>query len=209
MATDSHQLPTEVEVCVKNARYLHFATSGGLWPHVSLMNYTYIPSNPFDLPAEGKPVIVLTIQPSAKKIANLQANPRVSLLVHDWVSHRTSFSAEAPQQPQSSLASLLSNLNSAALSSISATLFGYAHLIESGTEEEKYYRKVHTENCTAAGESMCYLNEESTRIAVVAISWARVADHKGSVKDWIAPGQEKAWKEFEEGTPAPQVNGAI
>ncbi|KAF8538016.1 hypothetical protein BDD12DRAFT_743028 [Trichophaea hybrida] len=171
------------------------------------MNYTYLSSNPFALPTPGRPVIILTVQPSTKKTINLLANPRVSLLVHDWVSHRASLSAEAPAQPQqSSLASLLSNLNSAELSSISATLFGYAHLVESGTEEEKYYRKVHTENCTAAGESMCYLEGENSRIAVVTISWTRVADHKGLVKDWVAPGEEEAWREFEEGSG--QVNGS-
>jgi len=53
---------------------------------------------------------------------------------------------------------------------------------------------------------MCYLEGENTRIAVVTISWTRVADHKGLVKDWVTPGEEEAWKEFEEGTG--QVNGS-
>lgn len=167
------------------------------------MNYTYLAQSPFN--ASGRPVIVLAVQPSARKTANLLVNPRVSLLVHDWVSQRASFSVE---QPAHSLATLLSNLNSAELSSISATLFGYAHLAAPGSAEEEYYRKVHTENCASAGESMCYLQGENTRIAVVTVSWTRVADHKGLITDWVAPGEEQAWKEFEEaGGSVGQANG--
>jgi len=176
------------------------------------MNYTFLPVTPHPVPASpassatspsSGPVIILTVQPATKKTLNLLANPRVSLLVHDWVSHRASFSSTTESDdrpPQSSLASLLSNLNSASLSSISATLFGYAHLIGSGSEEEKYYRKVHTENCVGAGESMCYLEGADARIVVVTISWVRVADHKGVVKDWVAPGEERARGESDAGT---------
>jgi len=186
------------------------------------MNYTFLPVTPHPVPASpassaavpsSGPVIILTVQSATKKTLNLRANPRVSLLVHDWVSHRASFSdapASEDRPPQSSLASLLSNLNSASLSSISATLFGYAHVVESGSEGEKYYRKVHIDNCIGAGESMCYLEGADARIVVVTISWARVADHKGVVKDWVAPGEEEAWNEFAAGTGQAQrqVNGS-
>ncbi|KAI5845905.1 hypothetical protein BZA05DRAFT_407284 [Tricharina praecox] len=185
------------------------------------MNYTFLPVTPHPVPASpassathpsSGPVIILTVQSATKKTLNLRANPRVSLLVHDWVSHRASFSdtpsEDKPQQ--SSLATLLTNLNSACLSSISATLFGYAHLIDSGSDEEAYYKKVHTDNCVGAGESMCYLEGEDARIVVVTISWARVANHKGVVKDWVAPGEEQAWAEFDSGAGQvqQQVNGS-
>jgi hypothetical protein len=174
------------------------------------MNYTFLPTTPYPINGSTGPVIILTVQHSTKKINNLQANPRVSLLVHDWVSHRASLSGPTEERPQQSpLASLLTNLNSASLSSISATLFGRAHIVPQGSEEEQYYRKVHTENCVGSGESMCYLEGEDARIVVVTISWTRVADHKGLVKDWIAPGEEKAWEEFESDTARPAaVNGS-
>ena len=177
------------------------------------MNYTFLPNTPYPVDPSSdasSPVIILTVQPSTRKTLNLRNNPRVSLLVHDWVSHRASISSNPDQPPQSSLASLLTNLNSASLSSISATLFGYAHLIPTGSEAELYYRKIHTENCVdAAGESKCYLEGDDVRIVAVTISWTRVADHKGLVTDWVAPGQQAAWEEFEaDNGPAPQVNGA-
>jgi len=61
---------------------LHLATCTDNQPHVSLMNYTYLPSSPFS----SAPVIVMTTNPASKKMNNLVANPNVSLLVHDCVS---------------------------------------------------------------------------------------------------------------------------
>ncbi|KAI9788177.1 MAG: hypothetical protein M1833_003115, partial [Piccolia ochrophora] len=138
--------PSEVVACLKNARFLHLATCDALYPHVSLMNYTYLPSSPHT----SHPTIIMTTNPSSKKTLNLIANPRVSLLVHDWVSHRppttsasTSSTTTTNQNPApstsptgSSLASLLLNLNSSALSSISATINGEARIVDRGTEEE-------------------------------------------------------------------------
>jgi hypothetical protein len=68
---------------------------------------------------------------------------------------------------------------------------------------------VHTENCVGAGESSCYLEGDDVRIVVVRVSWARVSDYKGLVKDWVAQGEEEAWEEFENGrSPRPtQLNG--
>lgn len=184
---------------------LHLATADGLWPHVSLMNYTYLPSSPY---ANG-PVIVMTMPPSTKKTCNLVSNPRVSLLVHDWVSHRASISSnpsaaeESPaaiQQPQhtSSLASLLANLNTAALSSISATLFGYAEVVEAATEQEHYYKEVHAQNNPEGGDR-CWQEGADVKVVVVRIGWCRVADYRGDVRDWVAEGEEEARAEFETG----------
>ncbi|KAL8869722.1 MAG: hypothetical protein Q9198_007815, partial [Flavoplaca austrocitrina] len=138
----SSTLPPEVETCLKNARFLHLATCDALYPHVSLMNYTYLPSTPYD----PSPVIIMTTNPSSKKTLNLINNPRVSLLVHDWVSHRpptrvpdpTRESSPPPQATRSSLASLLLNINTSALSSISATINGTARIIDKGSEEEAW-----------------------------------------------------------------------
>lgn len=178
------------------------------------MNYTYLPTTPYPLPptsisssgATSGPVIVMTTHPGTKKTLNLTSNPRVSLLVHDWVSHRPSisstnpfstsptnthaFPAEPPQAPQpSSLSAFLTNLNSAALSSISATLNGYAHLIPQGGEEEEYYKRVHMEN-NPQDENRCYLEGAQVRVVVVSVGWARVADYRGGVTDWKASGED-------------------
>ncbi|CAK7198935.1 hypothetical protein SEUCBS139899_001603 [Sporothrix eucalyptigena] len=171
-------LPTEVVQCLENARFLHLATCVDNVPHVSLMNYTYLPSaaGAPDHPIAA-PVIVMTSNPASKKTHNIVANPNVSLLVHDWVSHRplhrrmsagSALSEDGPggeaaasgalsgvlgslgagngpsaEHPPSSLATLLLNLNTAAVSSISATINGTARLLTLGSAEEAYYHQQH------------------------------------------------------------------
>merc|ERR1712000_37119 len=71
-------LPQEVVQCLENARFLHLATCSDNTPHVSLMNYTYLPSSPYN----AYPVIVMTTNPSSRKTTSIRSNPTVSLLVH-------------------------------------------------------------------------------------------------------------------------------
>ncbi|ROV95428.1 hypothetical protein VMCG_08492 [Cytospora schulzeri] len=147
-------LPPEVVQCLENARFLHLATCTQNVPNVSLMNYTYLPTSPHS----PTPVIIMTTNPASKKMSNLQTNPNVSLLVHDWVSHRppTATSnrrlsggpASVSPNRSSSLASLLLNLNTSAMSSISATINGAARVVGAGTDEELYYRRAHLDNNT-------------------------------------------------------------
>ncbi|KAI6708606.1 hypothetical protein PZA11_006745 [Diplocarpon coronariae] len=210
----SNCLPTEVVQCLKNARFLHLATCTNLFPHVSLMNYTYLPSTPYS----GSPTIIMTTNPSSKKTLNLVSNPNVSLLVHDWVSHRPPTTnrrgsgidragSPPPEASRSSLASLLLNLNTSAISSISATINGEARLVERGTEEEKYYKEMHLDNNTftegeegqgalgVRGETQDggrekYIEGEGVRVVVVRITDGRVSDWKGDVRDWSLAGIE-------------------
>ncbi|KAK0656290.1 hypothetical protein B0T16DRAFT_316532 [Cercophora newfieldiana] len=219
-AGDTHlqttsELPTEVVQCLENARFLHLATCVDNMPHVSLMNYTYMPSSPYS----SAPVIVMTTNPASKKMNNLVANPNVSLLVHDWVSHRPSTTTArrlsgsgrvspgpGPELrgPQSSLATLLFNLNSSAVSSISATINGVARLVDRGSDEESFYREKHLENNTFENESPTnffrrdsvapgeqeqeggwFVAGEDVRVVVVRIQDVRIADWKGAVRDWV------------------------
>ncbi|KAI0116673.1 hypothetical protein F4776DRAFT_656325 [Hypoxylon sp. NC0597] len=210
-AGDTHKqlvstLPPEVVQCLENARFLHLATCTDNQPHVSLMNYTYIPSSQYS----SAPVIVMTTNPSSKKTNNLVVNPNVSLLVHDWVSHRPptqgrrmSGGSPGPEH-RSSLASLLLNLNTSAISSISATINGTAELVARGSDEERFYRSQHLENNTFDSEGgvafngggpapaaqedggrECFVAGEEVRVILVHIKDIRTSDWKGSVKDWV------------------------
>ncbi|KAI7649230.1 hypothetical protein KC318_g17362 [Hortaea werneckii] len=159
----SDTLPDEVITCLQNSRFLHLATALNNRPHVSLMNYTYLPTHPFvhhttHLPLAG-PLIIMTSNPSSKKTLNLLQNPNVSLLVHDWVSSRPPHltgTGERERSPTggagggraSSLANMLMQMNSAAVSSISATMNGEAMVLEAGTEEERWCREQHLLNNT-------------------------------------------------------------
>jgi hypothetical protein len=208
----SSTLPPEVSQCLKNARFLHLATISATQtsfptPHVSLMNYTFLPSY-----NDHGPVIIMTTNSQSMKAQNLLHNPKVSILVHDWVSHRpptaSTVSGERAGSPpaaatRSSLASLLLNLNTSALSSISTTINSEARFLESGSEEEKWCKEAHLANNTfgqlsqEAGffhgqsqsteneNSSCYIEGTDVRVVLVPVREGRTADWKGGVKDWV------------------------
>ncbi|KAF2271216.1 hypothetical protein CC78DRAFT_528127 [Lojkania enalia] len=98
----------------------------------------------------------MTTPSSSRKTHNLVDNPRVSLLVHDWVSHRPptlsqSGRSPSPSQPgprAGSLAELLLGMNTASLSRISTTINGDAEIVSSGSEQERWYRAQHLANNT-------------------------------------------------------------
>lgn len=125
------------------------------------MNYTYLP--PSTSPYTSSPVIIMTTPPTSHKTHNLASNPKVSLLVHDWVSHRPPTLAQerssSPTQSRSgasgrgtgSLAELLLGINTASLSRISTTINGDARILEPGSEEDRWYRRMHLENNTFSG----------------------------------------------------------
>ena len=186
-----------------NNSQLHLATCDGLTPHISLMSYTYLPSTPFD----PYPTIIMTTNPSSRKTNHLLTNPQVSLLVHDWVSHRPPTRAPStgdregsppPAATRSSLASLLMNLNTSALSSISTTITGSARFLEPGSEEEAWCKARHLENNTFE-EEMSLIGQQQqqegqrrpsmsidgdVRVVTVRASEGRIADWKGGVRDW-------------------------
>ncbi|KAJ5668248.1 uncharacterized protein N7477_006818 [Penicillium maclennaniae] len=171
------------------------------------MSYTYLPSTPFD----PYPTIIMTTNPSSRKTNHLLSNPRVSLLVHDWVSHRpptrTANShgeregSPPPAATRSSLASLLLNLNTSALSSISTTITGQARFLEPDSEEEKWCKERHLENNTFEEEEITLFGQQQAqnpslrrpslaidsdvRVVTVQVREGRIADWKGGVRDWI------------------------
>lgn len=118
---------------------------------------------------------------------------------------------------RSSLASLLLNLNTSAISSISATINGTAELVAPGSEEEAFYRSQHLENNTFdseggipfnSGEAVgqedggreCFVAGEEVRVILVHIKDIRTSDWKGGVKDWVL---------VSEGTPAAAVVNGV
>ena len=213
----STSLPPEVATCLRNARFLHLATistplNSPPIPHVSLMSYTFLPSY-----GDHGPTIIMTTNAQSLKTQNLLSNPRVSLLVHDWVSHRpptaTGGSIGRDGSPpaaatRSSLASLLLNMNTSALSSISTTITGEARFLEQGSEEERWCKEAHLANNTFGdqareeaglfggrppdadsidGPSTCsgYIDGHDVRVVTVRVKEGRIADWKGGVKDWL------------------------
>lgn len=170
------------------------------------MSYTYLPSTPYD----PRPTIIMTTNPASRKTNHLLSNPRVSLLVHDWVSHRPPTRAPNPHgeregspppaATRSSLASLLLNLNTSALSSISTTITGQARFLEPGSDEEKWCKERHLENNTFEEEEINFGQQQpvdpsqrrpslaidsDVRVVTVQVREGRIADWKGGVRDWV------------------------
>jgi len=201
----STSLPEEVVTCLENARFLHLATCYEQTPHVSLMSYTYLPSTPYS----SKPTIIMTTQPSSRKTSYLLSNPKVSLLVHDWVSHRpptlASTDGQLSTSPErglgrvSGLASLLANMNSAALSRISVSINGKARVLADNNEEAVWFKARHKEHNTFEGQeddlnvlgngdesggAGCYIEGQEVQVVVVDIIDGRISDWKGTVRDF-------------------------
>lgn len=110
---------------------------------------------------------------------------------------------------------MLMQMNSTAVSSISATINGEAYVLAAGTEEEKWCKEQHLANNTfgesegAAGirnaEQMfgtspsatddggkaSYIEDDQVRVVVVKIKDGRISDWKGSVKDWVITGRDE------------------
>ncbi|KAK8043427.1 hypothetical protein PG993_005857 [Apiospora rasikravindrae] len=191
-AGDTHKqtvtsLPPEVVQCLDNARFLHLGTCTNNQPHVSLMNYTYLPSSPYST----EPTIIMTSNPSGIPPPPDPRPPPLRRL--PGPEHR------------SSLASLLQDMNASAISSTSATMNGVATLIPTGSDEERYYREQHLENNTFDSEAggapvfnreaepsrsredggSVFLAGEEVRVIVVKIRDVRTSDWKGVVRDYV------------------------
>lgn len=138
------------------------------------MNYTYFPSTPYTT----TPTIIMTTPPSSRKTANLLTNPLVSLLVHDWISHRPSSARTAGRS--GSLAELLIGMNTASLSRISCTINGVAELVPAGSEQETWCKARHLENNTFGPEEDAY---SSSPVDVGGGLWPRASAGAGQQQD--------------------------
>lgn len=220
-------LPSEVSQCLRNARFLHLATiarpispNDPPTPHVSLMNYTFLPAYTWNS-SSPEPVILMTTNTQSLKTQNLRSNPRVSLLVHDWSSHRPPTASNVGGEvrsgsppaaaTRSSLASLLLNLNTSALSSISTTISGEARFLDAGSEEEKWCKEAHLANNTFEGQlsteagyfgsspgavqpsenASGYIEGNDVRVVLVPLRTGRISDFKGGVRDWRIVSEEE------------------
>ncbi|KAK9460793.1 uncharacterized protein V1516DRAFT_677670 [Lipomyces oligophaga] len=182
---DSSVLPQDVISLLQSTRYLQLGTSYQDYPHVSLMNYTYIPPGSA-LPYDAEGVIVMTTERHTKKFFNITANPRVSILVHDWVSKQANpTSTSSPTSGPQGLSQLLLSMNQAELSSISATLNGIARIV-TNPDEEAFFKQRHLASNPV--DARTFIDADDIALIVVKISSARVADVENNVVKWKEPG---------------------
>lgn len=146
---------------LKSNRFLHLGTCKDNVPSVSLMNFSLVQPEGGD-----RPVIILASPRDTVKLENIQANPNVSLLIHDYV---TPSSSEG-----TNLASYLQKINQSELSQRSATISGRARIAQG--DEAEYFRKKHLQ---AHKDAACFI--DNADIIVVEMDRGKIADSRNNI----------------------------
>lgn len=109
---------------------------------------------------------------------------------------------------RSSLASMLFNLNTSALSSISTTIASQARFLEPNSDEERWCKEAHLANNTFEGQlsteagyfsglaqpsapSSGYIEGDDVRVVLVPVRRGRISDFKGAVRDWLVVDEDQ------------------
>lgn len=178
------RLPEPVVKLLKTTRFLHLATCSNNIPHVSLMNYTYYHG-------DGNDYIIFTTPRKTTKFANIEANPNVSILVHDWVSQKpvdvTEPAAETAPPRRNSLYELLANLNKTELSRVSVMISGHCDVISKETDSKRFefYKSLHANNAKIdPAQVKNYIECADNALVVVNVSGCKVTDTDDNVEEY-------------------------
>lgn len=195
------KFPDHLINLIKTSKYVHLATaSKDCIPSVSLMNYTYVPSDKTFQKDDNSDYIIFATFDNTEKYVNILTNPTVSLLFHDWIT-ANSLSAKkrtlsqvgtprdspvsdkpspltdsTPPHP-SKLLNLLQQLNQSELNEMSATIKGHAIPIERGSEESNYYKNLLLKTNP---DAEVFILGENTVIVKVRIESAKVTDSENN-----------------------------
>ncbi|AMD20406.1 HDL338Wp [Eremothecium sinecaudum] len=184
------KIPEHLTHLLETSKYLHLGTcSKDCVPSVSLMNYTYFPPHKAYNQQAGAHYIIFPVMMDSNKYHNIVENPKVSVLIHDWVTakklslNKTSVPNTPNLQPTenqevlapSKLLNLLEELNQAELSQMSGTLRGLAEVVDPQSEESSFYQKALLK---ANPDAQCFIEGENIAIVKVQIQGATVSDSK-------------------------------
>lgn len=168
-------LPGNVTSLLKSTRFVHLATSFGDIPHVTLMNYTYY---------QDEQVIIVTTPKDSTKYTNMVSNPNVSLLVHDWISAKSSAEPTVGER-RNSLYELLANLNKNEISRVSVMLSGKSELIDPELSKFKFYYSLHQNNSKIDQvQAENYIKCKNTALFVIKIEGCKVTDTDNKVEEY-------------------------
>ncbi|TID30718.1 hypothetical protein CANINC_000634 [Pichia inconspicua] len=161
----SGPLPDNVHSLLSKSKFLHLATCADNTPHVSLMNYTLINSGPYENQ------ILFCTPKNTKKYQNLVANPKVSILIHDWTS-----SVE-----DQSLRSMIENLNKNEIGDLSITMDG--HVTKTIGEEDKDFEEFKALHLAVNPRAGAFVNGD-TAFVLVKIDVSKVSDSRNNVEEY-------------------------
>lgn len=174
----STKLPEAVTKLLNSTRYVHLATCSDNMPHISLMNYTYYHGS--------EDYIVVTTPKGTTKYEKMKANPNVSLLLHDWMSAKTTEeSSESSGTRRNSLYEFLTNLNKTEISRVSVMINGTANEVPADSENYKFYRSLHLNNSSIDKvQADNYIKDEDTALFIIKIEQCKVTDTDNNVKEY-------------------------
>lgn len=125
-------------------------------PHLSLMKFTY---------DRESNVLVMTTRRDTNKFRNLQANPRVAVLVHDFPQHDVT-----PEGAEG------------AVNAGSLTLYGNVRLPGTNASEERY-RRVHLDNPHCQGYSQ-FIKGAEYAVLLIDVDFAMLCDKEDKVQSF-------------------------
>lgn len=168
-------LPDSVVKLLKSKRFVHLATCMNNIPHVSLMNYTYFSK-------EGNHLIIISTPTCTTKYKNMEANPNVSLLVHDWVASNPA-SGEEVGKRRNSLFELLTNINRSEISSVSVMLDGTAEIVDKNDKDYELFKSMHLNNAFIDEvQAQNYITKDDNALVVIKIQSCKVTDANDNVQ---------------------------
>ncbi|GME83070.1 hypothetical protein B5S28_g2907 [[Candida] boidinii] len=184
-------LPENVLTLIKSSKFLHLGTSKDNIPHVSLMNYTFVPSekvfNSSESSSTSAPLIVVTTHKKTQKYENINSNSNVSVLIHDWISaasnddEKSSELINNEEDCKSNILKLLQNINQNEISSLSVTLSGSAKILNEDNEERLYYKNLHLNKNPSA---KVFIDGDDVAIILIQITASKVADSDNNVASY-------------------------
>lgn len=173
-------LPESVTNLLKSTRFVHLATSLNDVPHVSLMNYTYYKG-------PDHHCIIISTPTATTKYENMVSNPRVSVLVHDWISVKTEDKeVETPATGRrNSLYEMLANINKNELGRFSVMLVGEAEIVHQDSEKFPFYRSLHLNNSKIEqSQAKNYIEPDGNAIVVINIKSCKVTDTDNNIAEY-------------------------
>ncbi|GBL47763.1 hypothetical protein ACI3LY_003365 [Candidozyma auris] len=169
------RLPEHVTKLLKSKRYVHLATAKDNVPHASLMNYTYYSKN-------ETPYIILSTPRDTTKYRNIESNPHVSLLIHDWVAGDDEL---APSGRRNSLYELLANMNKAEIRSVSVMLNGRARIIDPASEDYKFYKSLHLNNTLVdEAQAETFIQNENNSVVLITVDSCQITNTNNEVQTY-------------------------
>lgn len=165
------ELPNSVVNLLKTKHFVHLATCLNNTPHVSLMNYTYYSQGP-------NHYVIISTPINTTKYKNMTNNPRVSLLVHDWIT-----STQPETGRRNSLYELLTNINKAETNSVSVMLDGEASVVDKADKSYTLYKSLLLNSGFIDDvQASNYLTSDDNALVLITINACKVTDASNNVQ---------------------------